>query len=271
MTYDDITAKINAFTLKDGVKVRYNFDQYGSTQVELREEGGSLIWRGWSFEKDFAFYLDRELDRYGVSKSAEEIAEQAAAARASRLRNDAIFCQDNGYDALIYSEFTREEIDAEIAAMNRDLAAVEAYCVADSRRPSHVHRADYATDAEYSAAKVAFYTHILRSLWTVRGNSVYRRQVKKTIKSLRDWKAVARKDAEAAGVAAVFGNALMIKPVKITTAGGMTLIASQADIKIYPALMRLTALWDMRHGLTRDTHYNHSLPFHCIAEVEYAQ
>ncbi|HIF0636010.1 TPA: DUF905 family protein [Klebsiella pneumoniae] len=271
MTYDDITAKINAFTLKDGVKVRYNFDQYGSTQVEFRDDSGALIWRGWSFEKDFAYYLDRELDRYGVSKSAEEIAEQAAAARASRLRNDAIFCQDNGHDALIYSEFTREEIDAEIAAMNRDLAALQSYCIADNRRPSHVHRADYATDAEYSAAKVAFYTHILRSLWTVRGNSVYRRQVKKTIKSLRDWKAVARKDADAAGVAAVFGDALMVKPVRITTAGGMTLIASQADIKIYPALMRLTALWDMRHGLTRDTHYNHSLPFHCVEVIEYAQ
>lgn len=140
--------------------------------------------------------------------------------------------------------------------------------ITNNRRPSHVHRADYATDAEYSAAKVAFYTHILRSLWTVRGNSVYRRQVKKTIKSLRDWKAVARKDA--AGVAAVFGDALMVKPVKITTAGGMTLIASQADIKIYPALMRLNALWDMRHGLTRDTHYNHSLPFRCVEVIEYA-
>lgn len=223
MTHDEITAKINALTLKDGITVKYNFDKYGSTQVEIREESGSLIWRGWSFEADFAFYLDRELDRYGVSKSAGEIAEQAA---------------------------------------------VEAYHVADSRRPSHVHRADYATDAEYSAAKVAFYKHILRSLWTVRGNSVYRRQVKKTIKSLRDWKAVARKDA--AGVAAVSGKALIVKPVRITTAGGMTLTASQADIKIYPALMRLNALWDMRHGLTRDTHYNHSLPFHCIAGIEYA-
>lgn len=268
MTYDEITAKINAFTLNDGITVKYNFDKYGSTQVEIREEGGSLIWRGWSFEADFAFYLDRELARYGVSKSEEEIAEQAAAARSSRLRNDAIFCQDNGYDALIYSEFTREEIDADIAAMDRDLAAVEAYCVADSRRPSHVHRADYATDADYSAAKVAFYAHIFRSLWTVRGNSVYRRQIKKTIKSLRDWKAVARKDA--AGVEAVPGKALIVKPVKITTAGGMTLIASQADIMIYPALMRLNALWDMRHGLTRDTHYIHSLPFHCIAGIEYA-
>lgn len=214
MTHDEITAKVNAFNLNDGITVKYNFDKYGSTQVEIREESGSLIWRGWSFEADFAFYLDRELDRCGVSKSDE------------------------------------------------------AYHVADSRRPSHVHRADYATDAEYSAAKVAFYAHILRSLWSVRGNSVYRRQVKKTIKSLRDWKAVARKDA--AGVEAVPGKALMVKPVRITTAGGMTLIASQADIMIYPALMRLNALWDMRHGLTRDTHYNHALPFHCIQGIEYA-
>lgn len=154
--------------------------------------------------------------------------------------------------------------------MTHDEITAKVNAVPDSRRPSHVHRADYATNAEYSAAKVAFYAHILRSLWSVRGNSVYRRQVKKTIKSLRDWKAVARKDADAAGVAAVSGNALMVKPVKITTAGGMTLIASQADIKIYPALMRLNALWDMRHCLTRDTHYNHSLPFHCIAGIEYA-
>lgn len=233
MTHDEITAKVNAFNLNDGITVKYNFDKYGSTQVEIRDESGSLIWRGWSFEADFAFYLDRELHLYGVSKSVEEIAEPAA-------------------------------------AMDRDLAAVEAYHVADSRRPSHVHRADYATDADYSAAKVAFYAHILRDLWTVRGNSVYRRQVKKIIKSLRDWKAVARKDADAAGVAAVSGKALIVKPVRITTAGGMTLIASQADIKIYPALMRLNALWDMRHGLTRDTHYNHSLPFHCIAGIEYA-
>lgn len=214
MTYDEITAKINAFNLNDGIMIRYNSDTDGSTLVELRDDSGALIWCAWSFEADFASCLDRELARYGVSKSAE------------------------------------------------------AYHVADSRRPSHVHRADYATDAEYSAAKVAFYAHILRSLWSVRGNSVYRRQVKKTIKSLRDWKAVARKDA--AGVEAVPGKALMIKPVRITTAGGMTLIASQADIMIYPALMRLNALWDMRHGLTRDTLYNHALPFHCIEGIEYA-
>lgn len=152
--------------------------------------------------------------------------------------------------------------------MAHDETTAKINAVPDSRRPSHVHRADYATDAEYSAAKVAFYAHILRDLWSVRGNSVYRRQVKKTIKSLRDWKAVARKDS--AGAAAVSGKTLMVKPVRITTAGGMTLIASQADIKIYPSLMRLNALWDMRHGLTRDPHYNHSLPFHCIEGIEYA-
>ena len=269
MTYDDITAKINAFTLKDGVTVKYNFDQYGSTQVELREESGSLIWRGWSFEADFAFYLDRELDRYGVSKSAEEIAEQQAAARASRLRNDAIFCQDNGYEALIYSDFTREEIDAEIAAMNRDLAAVEAYCVADNRRPSHVLRADYATDAEYSAAKVAFYTRIIRELWSVRRNSVYRRQILKTVKSLRDWKAVARKDADAEQYNM---PGLITGPlVRIKTAGGMTLTAQQSDVMIYPVNMRLLAKWDMRHGLNRDSHFNTALPFHMVASIEYAR
>ena len=108
--------------------------------------------------------------------------------------------------------------------MTHDEITAKINAVPDSRRPSHVHRADYATDAEYSAA----------------------------------------------GVEAVPGKALIVKPVKITTAGGMTLVAGQADIMIYPALMRLNALWDMRHGLTRDTHYNHALPFHCIAGIEYA-
>lgn len=268
MTYDEITAKVNAFALKEGVTVSYRFDQYGSTQVEFRND--ALIWRGWSFESDFAYYLDRELDRLGVKKSDAEIAALEAAARANRLRNDAIFCQDNGYGALMFSEFTKEEIDAEIAVMNRELAAVEAYCVADNRRPSHVHRADYATDAEYSAAKVAFYSHVIRELWSVRRNSVYRRQILKTIKSLRDWKAVARKDAENEKVATVFPN--LIKSVaRFTTHGGMTLTADMSKIMVYPNNERLFALWDMRHGLTHDDHYNHAVKFSCIAGVEYGR
>lgn len=267
MTYDEITAKVNAYTLKEGIAVKYNFDQYGSTQVEFRND--ALIWRGWSFENDFAFYLDRELAVVGVKKSDAEIAALEAAARANRLRNDAIFCQDNGYGALMFSEFTKEEIDAEIAVMNRDLAAVEAYCVADNRRPSHVHRADYATDAEYSAAKVAFYTRIIRELWSVRRNSVYRRQILKTVKSLRDWKAVARKDADAEQYNM---PGLITGPlVRIKTAGGMTLTAQQSDVMIYPVNMRLLAKWDMRHGLNRDSHFNTALPFHMVASIEYAR
>lgn len=262
MTYDEITAKVNAYTLKDGITVKYNFDQYGSTQVEFRND--ALIWRGWSFETNFAYYLDRELAIVGVKKSDAEIA-----ARANRLRNDAIFVQDNGYGALMFSEFTKEEIDAEIAVMNRDLAAVEAYCVADNRRPSHVHRADHATDAEYSAAKVAFYTRIIRELWSVRRNSVYRRQILKTVKSLRDWKAVARKDADAEKYNM---PGLITGPlVRIKTAGGMTLTAQQSDVMIYPVNMRLLAKWDMRHGLNRDSHFNTALPFHMVASIEYAR
>lgn len=267
MTHDEITAKVNAYTLKEGVKVSYRFDQYGSTQVEFRND--ALIWRGWSFETDFAYYLDRELEIVGVKKSDAEIAALVVAARANRLRNDAIFVQDNGYGALMFSEFSREEIDAEIAVMNRELVAVEAYCVTDNRRPSHVHRADYATDAEYSAAKVAFYTRIIRELWNVRRNSVYRRQILKTIKSLRDWKAVARKDADAEqyNVPGLITGPL----VRIKTAGGMTLTAEQSKVMICPNNERLFALWDMRHGLTHDTHYNHAVKFSCIAGVEYGR
>ena len=41
--------------------------------------------------------------------------------------------------------------------MAHDEITAKINVVPDSRRPSHVHRADYATDAEYSAAKIAFY------------------------------------------------------------------------------------------------------------------
>lgn len=59
--------------------------------------------------------------------------------------------------------------------------------------------------------------------------------------------------------------------VRIVTRSGMTLIAPLSRVKIYPALGRLFAMWDMRHGMTRDTHYNRSIPYACIASLEYVE
>lgn len=81
MTHDQIVAMVGKYNIKADRAVSYNFDKYGSTQVEIREvDGGSLIWRGWSYESNFENVLESALDHSGVLKTADEIAEQAAAA-----------------------------------------------------------------------------------------------------------------------------------------------------------------------------------------------
>uniref|UniRef100_A0AB39C1D1 Uncharacterized protein n=1 Tax=Salmonella phage PMBT19 TaxID=3229743 RepID=A0AB39C1D1_9CAUD len=130
MTHDQIVAMVGKYNIKADRAVSYNYDVYGSTQVEIREvDGGSLIWRGWSYESNFENVLESALDHSGVLKTADEIAEQAAAARAQKLRTDAIFFEVHGFEddfILNLSDFTREEIEAEIIAMNAELNAASA-------------------------------------------------------------------------------------------------------------------------------------------------
>lgn len=121
---------VGKYNIKADRAVSYNFDKYGSTQVEIREvDGGSLIWRAWSYESNFENVLESALDHSGVLKTADEIAEQEAAARAQRLRTDAIFFDVHGFEddfILNLSDFTRAEIEAEIIAMNAELNAASA-------------------------------------------------------------------------------------------------------------------------------------------------
>uniref|UniRef100_A0AAU8GN13 Uncharacterized protein n=1 Tax=Salmonella phage PMBT21 TaxID=3153512 RepID=A0AAU8GN13_9CAUD len=133
MTHDQIVAMVGKYNIKADRAVSYNFDKYGSTQVEIREvDGGSLIWRAWSYESNFENVLESALDHSGTLKTADEIAEQEAAARAQKLRNDAIFFEVHGFEddfILNLSDFTRAEIEAEIIAMNAELNAASADAV----------------------------------------------------------------------------------------------------------------------------------------------
>lgn len=44
------------------VNVAYNTDVYGNTQIEFRsKEDGSLSWRGWNFEPDFEYGLNKHV------------------------------------------------------------------------------------------------------------------------------------------------------------------------------------------------------------------
>ncbi|AGF87980.1 hypothetical protein SP030_00335 [Salmonella phage FSL SP-030] len=130
MTHDQIVAMVGKYNIKADRAVSYNFDKYGSTQVEIREiDGGCLVWRAWSYESNFENVLESALDHSGTLKTADEIAEQAAAARSQALRNDAIFFEVHGFEdefILNLSDFTREEIEAEIIAMNAELNAASA-------------------------------------------------------------------------------------------------------------------------------------------------
>lgn len=156
MTHDQIVAMVGKYNIKADRAVSYNFDKYGSTQVEIREiDGGCLVWRAWSYESNFEDVLERALDHSGVLKSDEEIAEQAAAARSQKLRNDAIFFEVHGFEddfILNLSDFTREEIEAEIIAMNAELNAASA----DADAADHVLR---------STNPAGEYVYLKRGYW----------------------------------------------------------------------------------------------------------
>ncbi|EIN2212271.1 hypothetical protein LOP01_001624 [Salmonella enterica subsp. enterica serovar Newport] len=156
MTHDQIVAMVGKYNIKADRAVSYNFDKYGSTQVEIREvDGGSLIWRAWSYESNFENVLESALDHSGTLKTADEIAEQEAAARAQKLRNDAIFFEVHGFEddfILNLSDFTRAEIEAEIIAMNAELNAASA----DADAVDHVLR---------STNPAGEYVYLKRGFW----------------------------------------------------------------------------------------------------------
>ncbi|ECH9559485.1 hypothetical protein ZT45_20820 [Salmonella enterica subsp. enterica] len=156
MTHDQIVAMVGKYNIKADRAVSYNFDKYGSTQVEIREvDGGSLIWRAWSYESNFENVLESALDHSGTLKTADEIAEQEAAARAQRLRTDAIFFEVHGFEddfILNLSDFTRAEIEAEIIAMNAELNAASA----DADAVDHVLR---------STNPAGEYVYLKRGYW----------------------------------------------------------------------------------------------------------
>lgn len=160
MTHDQIVAMVGKYNIKADRAVSYNFDKYGSTQVEIREvDGGSLIWRAWSYESNFENVLESALDHSGTLKTADEIAEQEAAARAQKLRNDAIFFEVHGFEddfILNLSDFTRAEIEAEIIAMNAELNAASANADADADAVDHVLR---------STNPAGEYVYLKRGYW----------------------------------------------------------------------------------------------------------
>jgi hypothetical protein len=51
-----------SIALKDGVEVTQSeVSRYGDVQIEIRQNGG-LVWRAWSFQPDFMWELESNLE-----------------------------------------------------------------------------------------------------------------------------------------------------------------------------------------------------------------
>lgn len=60
--------------LREGYSISIVSTAHGESLVELRH-GDKLVWRNWTFEKDFHFNLKREIDAYCVTDSHGEMPE----------------------------------------------------------------------------------------------------------------------------------------------------------------------------------------------------
>lgn len=270
MTNDKITLLVNSYTLKADRKLSYHYDQYGSTQVEIRDASGSLCWRGWSYETDFEFYLTQALDNNGVKKSDDEIAEAVAAQRAHKLRNDAIFFADHGFaDEFILnlSDFTREEIEAEIAVMNAELAAI----TADRDTAAHTAKAsDIIADVMRRRRQFGF---MGEGFQFERGNTLhglpsvfFSTASGKDIGGYAFFVDAAERDAVAELLTAQISKMARVMTVK--TSGGMTLRATVWAVTVGDD-GALTAVWDMRHNLIHNPQFTYTVRGADVKAVDY--
>jgi hypothetical protein len=267
MTHQDILAIVAMFNLKDGYKVSYNFDQYGSTQFIL-EKDGALAYRYWSYETDVAYWIERAMEYAGTRKSPEEIAQQEAAARAHQLRNDALFFMDNGFDATaLLSDFTREEIEAEIAVVKADLELIQS--------PVIVSAVDTKTKIDLAHAflgKAAENIQILNG-GTLEG-LIPDAQGSMVMLNNAEGSAIFVKfvEDEQTLTATLDGLWMVIrgdvKTVTVKTHGGMTLKAPISHIVAY-ADGGMSGSWDMRHNLIRNQNYQYVVRPDDVKEVHY--
>lgn len=275
MNIHEINAKVSemlaAVEAKPGFKIQH-IPSFDGDRIEIRDANGSLMFRGYAFETDFLFELNKALEYYAVAKTTEEIAAEKAQSRAAQLRLEAVLFEQRGFDdfATWQSNFTREEIENEIAAMNAEIDAGSAVASANSDTLAAVKRYILtASDMMFNGATVTdavvyvsgMCEGLERSPFELDGFAkalAHAFQTPNAVQQLCD----ALQFTDDAWV-------IDLRRVEVKTNGGMTLIAPAWSVRTYAGLERLAAYWDMRLGLTRNEQYFLTVKGADIKEVHY--
>lgn len=245
MTKQEIDRIIARFTLKPGYEIFFNTDQYGSVQFILRKDG-ALAYRYWSYETDAAYNIERAMEYAGTRKTDAEIAAHEAAVRATELRRDALFFMEHGLDSqVLLSDFTREELEAEIAIVESEYAVRMASDMLNTARA--------VAEEEGNPAPLAVEltgNGCIVSIYYENGHDVFPFRFPNEAKAMAVFNALE---------ALMYPSGDAVNMVcQVVTKGGLTLRAAASKITTSEQGV-LSAEWDMRHALIHNPRYSYQV------------
>lgn len=252
------------------VKPRFvlsHYPNFNGDLVVIRDAEGTLMWRAHAFETDFLFELDKALAYYADPKSAEDIAAAAATRRASQLRTEALFFAQgfDDFETIGSGEFTRAEVEAEIAAMTpaskaddaaKLLAAVKLHIVT-----AHTMRGNGASVSDAMIYTSGVCEALASSPFELHGFAKALAHMFSTPNTCELFLAALSYD----GDAWVFDTRRM----EVKTNAGVTYIAPAWAVRVYEGLERCAAYWDMRDGLIRNEQTFKTLKADTIKVINY--
>ncbi|WPK30403.1 hypothetical protein SLP22_0078 [Salmonella phage BAU.Micro_SLP-22] len=235
--------------IKPGYTVKH-FPRFEGDLVEIREESGSLCWRGYAFESDFVFQFEQQIAHYFSPKAPEAIEAEQTASRAANLRLTALFMQANGFQGneMFLDGFTRAEVEQEIAAIDLELAQLEAVTLLETARMLAGNGPTLC--AELDGSEVVIFIE--------NGRDVTRKPYDNDAAALVVFEQLEK----------VITNDSAAAIIRVTTSGGMTLIARSSRVMVVDG-GGMSAVWDMRHGLIRNPAFVYSVRPDDIKAVNY--
>jgi hypothetical protein len=244
-----------------------HFPNFNGDLIVIRDAEGTLMWRSHAFETDFLFELDKALDYYATPKAAAEIAEAAATRRASQLRLEALFFQQgfDDFDLVASGQFTRAEVEAEIAAITPADKAADAAKMLEAVRlhivTAHTMRTNGASVSDAMIYTSGMCETLLSSPFELDGFAKALAHMFNTPNTCELFLAALSYD----GDAWVFDTRRM----QVKTNAGVTYIAPAWSVRLFPGLERCAAYWDMRDGLIRNEQFYKTLNADTIKAIDY--
>lgn len=235
--------------IKPGYVVKH-YPRFEGDLVEIRAESGSLCWRGYAYESDFVFEFEKQIAHYFTPKAPEAIAAEKATARATNLRLTALFMQANGFEGneMFLDGFTRAEVEQEIAAIDLELAQLEAVTLLETARMLAGNNPTLC--AELDGNEVVIFIE--------NGRDVTRKPYESDAAALVVFEQLEKVITDDSAAALI----------RVTTSGGMTLIARASRVMVSDG-GGMSAVWDMRHGLIRNPAFVYSVRPDDIKAVNY--